>query len=227
MNLKDGLDQLSQLFKSANDCMEKQDYRAAINYHNKVIELVQILRKPFDNGEVPLNVVVEVFPKLLQAEKAARDAISVAQLGIDAQQKSTRSTDNFDDPNLRQYTQHTASAMGYMEKGDYNSAVDEYNKALEMIQILRNSAIKQTGKAPESMILKALEEVKYSEIMIYTGLSDAYAKMGNHQKSAELEKIIRDLISIYENKNSDNAKNGGCLSTIFVMLIILSTLMFV
>ncbi len=230
MNIEEGIHQLSQLFMSANSCMERNDYRAAINEYNKIIELVQILRKPFDNGEVPLNVVTAVFPKILEAEKAARSAMAVAQLGIDAQKESKPlDMDNFEDPNLRKYTRHTAAAMGYMEKGEYDSAIDEYNKALEMIQTLRLSAVKKTGKAPESMIQEALEKVAYSEIMVHTGLSDAYFKIGNHQKAAEEEKIIHTLLDTYDDKNkkSYNSQSSGCFSTIFVMCMVLFTLMFV
>ena len=192
MNLEDGINQLSQLFKSANACMERNDYRAAINYHNKIIELVQILRKPFDNGEVPLNVVTEVFPKILQAEKAARDAMAVAQLGIDAQKKSAenQATINISQPqndnaklesistdDLKQFTQHIQAASDYMEKGDYNSVIAEYNKALDRIRIL------QSDTPPIDL------NITTAEFDVHTGLFVAYSKIGNKEKAAEERKI--------------------------------------
>ncbi|MBQ7198001.1 MAG: hypothetical protein IJS29_01935 [Selenomonadaceae bacterium] len=228
MNLEDGINQLARLFESANECMERKDYSDVINEYNKIIELVQTLRKPFDNGEVSLNVVTEVFPRLLQAEKTAHDAIFVAQLAINAQQENKATEiDNFDSPNLKKYYQHMGSATGYIEKGDYNSAIGEYNEALNIIQLLRLSVIKQAGKAPTSKVSEAMEEVKYIEIIVRTGLSDAYSKIGNHQKSAEEEKYILDLLGTSDNKNSYNAQNGGCFATIFVMFMVLSILMFV
>ena len=215
MNLEDGINQLSQLFKSANDCMERNDYRAAINYHNKIIELVQILRKPFDNGEVPLNVVNEVFPKILQAEKAARDAMAVAQLGIDAQKKSAenQATMNISQPqndnanlesisndDLKQFTQHIQAAIDYEEKGDYNSAINEYNKALDRIRIIQFLLIKQADNYPANQFLKTMEKITNAEIDIHKGLFVAYFKIGNNEKAGEEQKIIDTLT---HSNNSD------------------------
>ena len=215
MNLEDGINQLSQLFKSANACMERNDYRAAINYHNKIIELVQILRKPFDNGEVPLNVVTEVFPKILQAEKAARDAMAVAQLGIDAQKKSAenQATINISQPqndnaklesistdDLKQFTQHIQAASDYMEKGDYNSVIAEYNKALDRIRILQFLLIKQADNYPANQFLKTMEKITNAEIDIHKGLFVAYFKIGNNEKAGEEQKAIDTLT---HSNNSD------------------------
>ena len=220
MNLEKGIDQLSQLFMSANACMERNDYRAAINEYNKIIELVKVLRKPFDNGEVPINVVTEVLPKIIQAEKAARDAMNVAQLGIDAQKKSAEnqdainisqpqnnnansesiSIDDFTNSDIKQFTQHVQAASDYMEKGDYNSAISEYNMALDRIRIVQFLIMKQADNYPANQVLKTMEKITDAEINIHKGLFVAYFKVGNNEKAAEEQKAIDTLT---HSNNSD------------------------
>ena len=258
MNLEEGIHQLSQPFMSANACMERNDYRAAINEYNKIIELVKVLRKPFDNGEVPLNVVTEVLPKIIQAEKTARDAMSVAQLGIqlgiDAQKKSDEnqakfnisqsqndnansesiSIDDFTNSDVKPLTQHIIAANDYMEKGDYNSVIDEYNKALDRIRILQFLIMKQADNYPANQVLKTMEKITNAEIDIHKGLFVAYFKIGNNEKAGEEQKAIDTLAYSQNNaeahispQNQYNAQSGGCFSTIFVMCMILSMLIFV
>ena len=251
MNIEEGLHQLSQLFMSANSCMERNDYRAAINEYNKIIELVQILRKPFDNGEVPLNVVTAVFPKILEAEKAARSAMAVAQLGIEAQKQSANQAPvNIPQPeeihideynqvlekisDAKQYTQHILLADYHMEKEDYPSAIDEYNKALDKIRTLKSWLIKQADKTPANQFSETMKKIKMSEESIHAGLFVAYFKTGNNKKAAEEQKALDNTLSNpipSQNKSQYNAQYnaqpGGCFSTIFVMCMILFTLMFV
>ena len=240
MNLEEGIKRLSQLFMSANACMDKGDYRAAINEYTKIIELVQTLRKPFDNGEVPLNLVTTVLPKILESEKAARSAISVAQLGIEAQKisaenqaaKNILSIDNITNPDVKQYTQHMQKAIDCLEKGDYNSALNEYNQAFDRVRILQYLVIRQGNDYPPDLVVKTLDKLKNAELGVHQGLFSAYVRIGNNEKAAEEEKAIDTLLNppAAENpvptQNQYNAQSGGCFSAICFVFAILAALIF-
>lgn len=243
MNLEEGINRLSQLFMSANAFMEKNDYRAAIVEYNKIIELVQILRKPFDNGEVPLNLINEVFPKILQAEKAAKDGIFVAQFGIEAQKNSaenqpavnpenTLSIDDINNPDVKQYTQHMQTAIDCMEKGDYNSALNEYNQAFDRLRILQYLVIRQGNDYPPTLVVETLDKLKAHEISVHQGLFSAYVRLGNLEKAAEEEKAIDTLMNPPAEENpvptqsQYNSQSSGCFSAICFMFAILAALIF-
>lgn len=240
MNLEEGIHRLSQLFMSANSFMDKEDYRAAINEYNKIIELVQILRKPFDNGEVPLNLVTTVLPKILESEKAARSSISVAQLGIEAQKisaenqdaKNILSIDDITNPDVKQYTQHMTAAINYLENGDYNSAINEYNQAFDRVRILQYLVIRQGNDYPPDLVVKTLDKLTATEIDVHKGLFSAYVRIGNNEKAAEEQKAIDTLLNppATENPvpthNQYNSQSGGCFSAICLMCVILAALIF-
>lgn len=236
MNIEQGLNQLSQHFMTANACMEREDYRAAINEYNKIIELVQILRKPFDNGEVPLNIVTAVFPKILESEKAARAGLSVAQLGIEAQKQSARQTsvnipppeethiDRYNEVSekiseAKQYTQHILLADYHMEREDYNSVIDEYNKALDKIHTLKSWVIENADKTSTEQFVEMMRKINTSEHDIHTGLFVAYFKIGNRDKAAQEQQIIDSLPNFspappqnqsqsYQNQSPQNQPNA-------------------
>ena len=240
MNLEEGINRLSQLFMSANAFMEKEDYRAAIIEYNKIIELVQTLRKPFDNGEVPLNLINAVFPKILEAEKAARSAISVAQLGIEAQKKSAenplsqndKESDDIKNYGLNPYNQHMQKAIDYLEKGDYNSALNEFKNALERVHFLRRSAVKQADEYQSDLFVKTMINLANAELSVHQGLFSAYVRMGNLEKAAEEEKLIDALSNSSATENpvptqsQYNAQSGGCFSAMCFMFAILAALIF-
>lgn len=247
MDIKEGLDKLSSLFMAANACMERQDYRAAITEYQKIIDFVQVLRKPFDNGEVPLGLISTVFPKILQSEQAAKDGIFVAQFGIEAQKKSAEnqasansaspeelSIENLKHPDVKQYVRHMSAATDFFEQGDYDSAITEYTRALERIRILQYLVVQESENNSPDLVLSTLDKVMAHELAVHQGLFSAYVKTGNFAKAIEEEKAINTLSGAGSEENTTpppqtqantqaNAQAGGCFS---VICIVVATLIF-